>query len=662
MNTKALLHLRNLILESDNKACFIERESILRSHAGETTALPKEDRYLHEFELLMDNLSTPLAPDDVFAGRMLEGRWPHEEGFSRVGLTSEGHITLPMPEILKHGLAGMAQAVSENARRIDTPESRYFERQALGCIEAIRRFCTRYAEAAERAGKADMAKALRSVPYQPAYDLYSALQSIWMMQFICSTVCGARDFAPGRIDLYLQEYCSGPRSETVELLAFFLIKFNEITGTCTDNFAGKPVPCYASKQYLTLGPEFNELSSMIVEAAEAIKLPQPTLNFRLRGDFVLAGAAAHTLDAQCNFFNDRLITNKLLNSGILPADIENYTFTACNRVDLPGRLYNIMRRIDAFDNSFAWFREAMLSARDFEEILPALQGIACQRMLDDTRNNRTRIYSEEYCFRFESLFFPSCIQSCRDIYRQGAENYRWQHRMFSGLANMADSMVAVKRLRERYSYPEIIAIIEADFAGNEPLRAEIRNTFPKYGNGDPEADAYAAAAGNALIDAFEQVGRQEGFLAMPSFYSLTHHARFGSTIGATPDGRKAGTPINENQSPAHGMDRHGPTALLSSAAALPLSRCICGGLNLKFGTRPGPESLAALLRTYFGMGGLHVGFTVVKREELEKARLHPEQYRNLLVRKTGFSEFFVSLSPQEQQEMIDRTEWALPGA
>ena len=144
---------------------------------------------------------------------------------------------------------------------------------------------------------------------------------------------------------------------------------------------------------------------------------------------------------------------------------------------------------------------------------------------------------------------------------------------------------------------------------------------------------------------------------MPSFYSLTQHAGFGSVIGATPDGRKAGSTVSENQSPTHGADRSGPTALLASVARLPLRRCICGGLNLKFGCRPTAERFAATIRGFFELGGLHIGFTVASRRTLEEARRHPEEYRTLLVRKTGFSEFFIALSPAEQQELIDRTEY-----
>lgn len=682
MDTVAIGRLRERILSSDNRACFIERERLLRDHAAQTRALPEEERYLHEFELLLDGLSTPLDPDDRFAGRMIEARWPYPEPFTRIpgGVGSEGHVTLPMPEILSRGLDGIAAEVSANAARIGTPEARFFERNALGCVAAIRSFCLRYADAADAAGKPEAAAALRQVPCGPAYDLFSALQSIWIMQFIASTVCGSRDFAPGRLDQYLLPFfmAEPDRERARELLAFFLIKFNEITGTATDNYDLKPIPCQASKQYLTLGGrnadgkwEFNDLSGIVVEAAQLVRMPQPTLNFRIGADMPedawhLVGNAAHNLDAQCNFFNDHLIVNKLLDSGILPEDAWNYTFTACNRVDLPGRLYNIMRRIDVFDNSFEYFREALLCAASqdgtppVEATIAELRRITEERLIDDIRKCRVDIYSDRPTFRLESLFFPSCIQSCRDIYRMGAENYRWMHRMFSGIANMADSLVAVDRLvarEKRLSFRELASLLEKDFDGAETLREEIVSRFPKYGNGDEQADALAAAAANALIDAAEAAGRKTGFIMMPSFYSLTHHARFGSTIGATPDGRHAGAPVSENQSPEHGADRESPTALLTSVARLPLRRCICGGLNLKFACRPSPDRFAALLRGFFEMGGLHAGFTVVNRQTLEVARMSPDEYRTLLIRKTGFSEFFVSLSPEEQQEIIDRTEY-----
>lgn len=259
MDTTALQRLKRKVLDADNLACFIDRETILLKHQPEIQSLPEEERYTRELELMLSLLPVPLDPDDVFAGRMREGRPPTDH--FQPSFKSSGHITLPVETILTRGLAGIEADVKNNATRIGTPQARYFEKHALRCIVAIRSFCTRYAEAAEAAGKMEMAQALRTVPYHPAYDLYSALQSIWMMQFICSAVIGSRDFAPGRLDRLLAKYVTDvPRERVVELFAFFFIKFNELAGTATDNYAMKPVPCYASKQYIVLGPDFNTVS------------------------------------------------------------------------------------------------------------------------------------------------------------------------------------------------------------------------------------------------------------------------------------------------------------------------------------------------------------------------------------------------------------------
>jgi formate C-acetyltransferase len=334
-------------------------------------------------------------------------------------------------------------------------------------------------------------------------------------------------------------------------------------------------------------------------------------------------------------------------------------------VDIPGKLHNIMQRIDRFDNSFVWFREALFRASEsgnaVEAILTELGRVAEEFIENDLSQNLCCVFDlENYLFRCESLFLDSCVQSCTDILRGGCDLYRWNHRMFSGIANMADSLVAVKRLiddEKRLTLPELRQILDADFAGHEELLAELKTRMPKYGNGIQEVDELAARAANTLIDAAEKAARKTGFIMMTSLYSLTHHARFGSVIGATPDGRRAGETISENQSPVHGMDVNGPTELLKSVAALPLDRCICGGLNVKFGNRMTSETLMSLMKSFFALDGQHIGFTMADRATLEDARKHPENHRSLLVRKTGFSEFYISLSPLEQQEIIDRTEY-----
>ena len=117
--------------------------------------------------------------------------------------------------------------------------------------------------------------------------------------------------------------------------------------------------------------------------------------------------------------------------------------------------------------------------------------------------------------------------------------------------------------------------------------------------------------------------------------------------------------ISENQSPTLDMDREGPTRLLESVAALPLERCICGGLNVKFSAKPPAQTYEALMQSFFAMGGQHIGFTVTDRKTLEAAQEKPENYRSLYVRVTGFSEYFTALSPEQQQEIIRRTGYQL---
>ncbi|MBO7741052.1 MAG: hypothetical protein J6S21_00725, partial [Victivallales bacterium] len=596
--------------------------------------------------------------DDLFAGTMVEGRWDGDPiwslGDPEIG--SAGHITLDCQSILTKGLRGILAEVEDSCRRVDDREAREFLESARRCSDAIRLYCARYADAAEAAGKTEMARALRIVPYEPAYDFYSALQSVWMTQFVCSALIGARDFAIGRIDRWLLPYCTGSRDKMVEMLAFFFMKFNEVKGTTTHDYQCKPIPCYASNQYLVLGPVFNRVSEMVVDAAAIVRLPQPIVNFRLRDDFALAGKAAHLLDSQANFFNDKVITRKLLNSGFTPETAADYAFTACNRVDLPGVLPNFMEWIDTFFDSTSWFCRAMHEARNPDELLSRMKEIGVQEILEHIRATEL-INDRPHRFTLESLFNRRCIQTCRSLRCGGGNAVRWKHCMFSGIATMTDSLNALRALVKRMPYGDILKILDADFAGHEALRQEILTAFPNDGNGLPEADAAAAEIGNLLIDAAEEACRQTGFLAMPSFYSLTHHPIYGGRLGATPDGRRAGEMISENQSPVQGADRNGPTALLRSAAALPHHRCISGGLNMKFTVKLTPEQLAATLKTYFSMGGLHLGFTTVQRETLEEAQKHPEKHKDLLVRITGFSEYFVNISPAAQQEVINRTEY-----
>jgi len=210
----------------------------------------------------------------------------------------------------------------------------------------------------------------------------------------------------------------------------------------------------------------------------------------------------------------------------------------------------------------------------------------------------------------------------------------------------------------RYSLSELMAIVRNNFVGHEILRQEILNRIPRYGSGQEASDNLARRVSELAFDTLETVDNPDGNLLFPALYSLHHHINWGREMPATPNGRLAGDPLSENQSPTHGADNKGISGLFESVARLPHERAVMGGLNVKFGGKMPRKHFIAMLDVFFEMGCVQVGYTCVDRAMLLAAQSNPDQYRNLCVRITGFSEYFVSLSPEAQQDMIERTEFA----
>jgi formate C-acetyltransferase len=262
-------------------------------------------------------------------------------------------------------------------------------------------------------------------------------------------------------------------------------------------------------------------------------------------------------------------------------------------------------------------------------------------------------------FHFEALLMRDCIDRGA-LYCQDGIRYRLRICHFGSLATMADSLMAIQRLvfqQRRCTLDELMTICRDDFRGHEALQREIRQTIPKFGNDIPEVDEIARRLCLVLRDAVDAIEAPPGHVLLSSVYTLINHNSLGREMQATPDGRNAGEPLSENQSASYGMDRRGPTALFNSVSRIPFDSMPSGGLNVKFACRVEPEDLASLLRALFARGGAIVGFTFVDRAMLEDAREHPEQYRSLLVRQTGYSEYFCALPAHEQIELINRTEY-----
>ena len=195
--------------------------------------------------------------------------------------------------------------------------------------------------------------------------------------------------------------------------------------------------------------------------------------------------------------------------------------------------------------------------------------------------------------------------------------------------------------------------MDGDFAADKAFHREILQ-LTKFGN-DTAADDYTVKAVNAFCDAAESIKAAPDWYYVAGLYSLWQENYWAAEIPATPDGRLAGQPYSENQSPSYGADKNGLTALLNSLGKIPFARTATGGLNLTFSAAVPPAVLQQLVTAYLAMGGLHVGMTVLSRRELEDAVAHPENYPALTVRLYGFSEYFVSLPDWQQQAVLART-------
>jgi len=265
---------------------------------------------------------------------------------------------------------------------------------------------------------------------------------------------------------------------------------------------------------------------------------------------------------------------------------------------------------------------------------------------------------------FTSALVDDCINNGKDQFEGGAR-YEMDGCTPTGTVDLADSLAAIKKLvfeEKRISMGQLLEALAADFEGHEELHRMLLDA-PKFGNDDDHVDLIA----KRWFDLFEREHRKYtnhlGKTMRPFTASVTFHTFFGKSCGALPSGRKSRLPLADASVSAFpGMDRNGPTALLHSATkVLDTIKYASGQINMKFHptalkTREGLKKLIALIKTYVDLGGHHIQFNVVSAETLKDARLHPENYRSLIVRVAGFSAYFIHLDPDVQDEIIRRTE------
>jgi formate C-acetyltransferase len=289
------------------------------------------------------------------------------------------------------------------------------------------------------------------------------------------------------------------------------------------------------------------------------------------------------------------------------------------------------------------------------------------RLMVDALDVLAEVHAEFKPKPFISATTGDCLAHGRDLTWGGAR-YDFTGVQGVGSATVGDSLAALNALvfrEKRLNMDELLAALDADFEDNEPLRQMLVNRVPKYGNDDEAADHFTRLAAEIYCQEVAKHPNPRGGRYQPGLYSVTTHVALGLAVGAMPDGRRAATPLSQGISPAQGRDHRGPTAAMQSAARLNHILVSNGSafnqkLNPTFlrGDK-GPETLSSLLSAYFQLGGMQLQWNLVDREMLQAAQQRPEDYRDLIVRVSGYSAHFTDLEQVVQDDIIARMEHTL---
>ncbi len=628
-----------------------------------------------------------------------------------------GH-TVNGDKIYKKGFLDLRSAIRARMRRLDyfsDPEAldKKEELTAMSiAADALICYARRYAGLLDRAAGAEknrqradelkaMAAICRRVPARAPRTFWEALQYYWFVHVgVISEFNTWDSFNPGRLDqhlypFYRREIENGTLTEerARELLQSFWIKFNNQPAPPKVGVTAEESNTYTDFALINVGgvradgtDAVNELSYLILDVVEEMRIVQPSSMVQISKkspDRFLKRALEiiRTGFGQPSVFNTDAIVQELIRQGKSIEDAREGGASGCVETGAFGReayfltgYFNMPKilevtlhnGIDPETSKRIGLKTGDAAAfEDFDGLMTAF-GRQVRHFADiKIRGNNAieRLYAKYMPAPFLSLLIDDCIEKGRD-YHAGGARYNTSYIQGVGLGSITDSLASIRFnvFDERtVTMEKLLAILAADFAGDERLRDRFLDKTPKYGNDDGYADELARRVFEIFYEAVNGRPNTRGGEHRINMLPTTVHVYFGRKTGALPDGRRAHEPLSEGISPVQGADRKGPTAVLKSAAAIDHIRTGGTLLNQKFTPDilkddEGLTKLLHLIRAYFRMDGHHIQFNVVTADTLREAQKHPERYRDLIVRVAGYSDYFVELGADLQNEIIRRTE------
>ena len=531
--------------------------------------------------------------------------------------------------------------------------------------------------------------------------MQEAIQMYWFVHLGTVTELNGWDcMNPGHIDQHLYPfYQKGleegtmTREKAKELISCFWIKFNNQPAPPKVGITALESGTYNDFTNINIGgidkygnDAVNELSYIILEVQEELHELQPGLSIHVSkvtpDEFVMAGARViRQGHGYPSCFNPDTYTQELVRQGKTQEDANEGGCSGCIEVGAFGKEAYILT---GYLNTPKIFEITLNNGIDpvtgkklgletgdprnfktYEELYEAYhkQMLHFVNMKLAVNNYIERMFSLYAPATFLSLFIDDCITRGRDYYSGGAR-YNTTYIQCTGLGTITDCLSTLKKHvfeDKKFTMDEILDAVATNFEGNEKMRQFIINRTPFFGNDDDYADSIAVKVYDDLVNAIEGHPNTRGGKTQLNMLSTTCHNYFGSVCGASVNGRLAKFAISDGTSPAHGADTNGPTSVIKSLGKLDQTKSGGTLLNVRFVPSllkrdEDLKKLVSLIRAYFNMGGHHIQFNIVDTQTLLDAQKQPENYKDLLVRVAGYSDYFNDMTEQLQNEIIARTE------
>ena len=628
-----------------------------------------------------------------------------------------GHAILD-DKIYRKGMLDFKRQIAENRKRIDyfndpCAYEKDQEYQAMDiCADAVITFAQRHAEKATELAQQENDHVRRSelqrivevcshVPANAPRNFHEALQAYWFVHLSVITELNTWDsFNPGRLDQHLLPFYqkglengSLTHEQAKELLQCFWIKFNNQPAPPKVGITEEQSGTYTDFALINVGgvnpadgsDAINDVSYLMLDVVEEMRLTQPSscIQISTRNPDRFLKRACEVIGTgfgQPSVFNTDVIIKEMIQDGKSLTDARTGGPSGCVTVSSFGKESCTLTGYINWPKIFELAYNDGVDPNSGEQLGPktgdARKFTSYNQLMDAYRqqleyfidlkirgnNIIERLFANYMPAPFMSVVMDDCIARGLD-YHNGGARYNPTYIQGVGIGTLTDSLTSVKYHvfdKQNTSMDELLQAMQADFEGYEHLRQKLLYHTPKYGNDDDYADSIAVEVFNVYYDLLNGRPNTKGGKYRVNLLPTTVHIYFGSVVGALPNGRKAGETVSEGISPTQGADTKGPTAVIKSAARIDHARTGGTLLNMKFNPQvlagEGIDKLLHLIRSYFKLDGHHIQFNVIDAEMLRTAQQEPERHRDLIVRVAGYSDYFVDVGRDLQNEIIARTE------